>query len=85
MCGENSDFFFASSSINDAAFSPRTKSKDRDRQVIEVVRHAFGSYPVNKALTSSWTRPPEMAASVQSSPCAAPCLSRVCSQVPLVN
>lgn len=40
-----------------SAFVPRTKSKDRDRQVIEIVRHAFGSYPVNKTLTSSWTRP----------------------------
>lgn len=37
-------------------FTPRTKSKNRSRQLLELARHAFGRYPVCAALTSAWSR-----------------------------
>lgn len=36
----------------------RTKSRDRDRRVLELVRHAFGKYPTSRALSRAWTQPP---------------------------
>lgn len=35
-------------------FAPKTKSKSRQRQLIELVRFAFGRYPVPKLLEQAW-------------------------------
>lgn len=41
-----------------ASLRRRTRSSNRDRQVVELARHAFGAYPVGRALTGAWTRAP---------------------------
>lgn len=46
---------YKSLAIRDVAnFSKKTKSKDRQKQVLELVRFAFGKYTVGPVLTQAW-------------------------------
>ena len=51
---------YSSLAIRDIkSFTKKTKSKNRDKQVFELVRYAFGKYPVCSVLADAWNIDPD--------------------------